>query len=97
MVYSFLHIVYDIYRCYTGQLPAHAIPLFRHVVFPVRCDAVQHILQTVKLVVVKHPDGTDGYLLRGNPAVGDVVLAHRAVTVRMDGAEVGIDRIRLFF
>ena len=26
-----------------------------------------------------------------------VVLAHRAVTVRMDGAEVGIDRIRLFF
>ena len=82
---------------FTGQLPAHAILLFRHVVFPVRCDAVQHILQTVKLVVVKHPDGTDGYLLRGNPAVGDVVLAHRAVTVRMDGAEVGIDRIRLFF
>lgn len=58
---------------------------------------VQHILQTVELVMVKHTDGTDGYLLRGNPAVGDVVLAHRAVTVRMDGTEVGIDRIRLFF
>ena len=31
-----------------------------------------------------------------NPAVGDVALAHSSVTVRMDGTEVGIDRIRLF-
>ena len=70
--------------------------MFRHVVFPVRCDAVQHILQAVELVMVKHTDGTDGYLLRGNPAVGDVALAQSSVTVRMDGTEVGIDRIRLF-
>lgn len=85
-----------IFRCYDGRLPAHTLPLFAHVIFPVRCYVVQHILQTVQLVVVKHTDGTDGYLLRGNPAVGDVVLAHRAVTVRMDGTEVGIDRFRLF-
>ena len=45
---------------------------------------VQHILQAVELVMVKHTDGTDGYLLRGNPAVCNIVLAHRAVTVRMD-------------
>ena len=57
---------------------------------------VQHILQAVELVMVKHTDGTDGYFLRGNPAVGDVVLAHLAVTVRMDRTEVGIDRFRLF-
>ena len=72
------------------------MPVFRHMVFPFRCDVVQHILQTVELVMVKHTDGVDGYLLRGNPAVGDVALAHRAVTVRMDGTEVGIDRFRLF-
>lgn len=86
-----------IFKCYNGRLPAHALPLFGHVILPVRRYVVQHILQTVELVMVKHTDGVDGYLLRGNPAVGDVVLAHRAVTVRMDGAEVGIDRIRLFF
>ena len=50
----------------------------------VRSDAVQHILQTVELVMVKHPDGIDGYHLRGNPAVCNIVLAHRAVTVSMD-------------
>ena len=85
------------FRCYTAQLSAHAIPVFRHVVFPVRCNVVQHILQAVKLVMVKHTDGIDGYLLRGNPAVGDVGLAHSSVTVRMDGTEVSIDRFRLFF
>lgn len=61
------------FRCYTAQLSAHAIPVFRHVVFPVRCDVVQHILQAVKLVMVKHTDGIDGYLLRGNPAVAMLV------------------------
>ena len=55
-----------------------------HMVFLVRSDAVQHILQTVELVMVKHTDGIDGYLLRGNPAVCNIVLAHRAVTVSMD-------------
>lgn len=54
-----------IFRCYDGRLPAHALPLFGHVIFPVRRYVVQHILQTVQLVVVKHTDGIDGYLLRG--------------------------------
>lgn len=84
MVCSFLHIVYDVYRCYTGQLPAHAVPVFRHMVFLVRSDAVQHILQMVELVMVKHTDCVNGYHLRGNPAVCNIVLAHRAVTVSMD-------------
>ena len=59
-------------------------------------NVVQHILQTVELVVVKHTDGVDGYLLRGNPAVGDVGFAHRAAAVRMDGTEVGVHRFCLF-
>ena len=58
---------------------------------------VQHVLQAVKLVMVKHTDCVNGYLLRGNFAVGDVRLVHRAVTVRMDGMQVGIDRLRLLF
>lgn len=86
-----------IFRCYDGRPPAHALPLFGHVILPVRRYVVQHILQTVQLVVVKHTDSIDGYLLRSNPAVGDVALAHSSVTVRMDGTEVGIDRFRLFF
>ena len=86
-----------IFRCYNGQLPAHALPLFGHVILPVRRYVVQHFLQTVELVTVKHTDGIDGYLLRGNPAVGDVSFAHRAAAVRMDGTEVGVHRFRLFF
>ena len=61
-----------IFRCYNGRLPAHALPLFGHVILPVRRYVVQHILQAVELVMVKHTDSVDGYLLRGNPAVGDV-------------------------
>ena len=85
-----------IFRCYNGRLPAHALPLFGHVILSVRRYVVQHILQTVELVMVEHTDGIDGYLLRGNPAVGDVSFVHRAA-VRMDGTEVGVYRFRLFF
>ena len=74
-----------IFRCYNGRLPAHALPLFGHVILPVRRYVVQHILQAVELVMVKHTDSVDGYLLRGNPAVGDVGLVHRAAAVRMNG------------
>ena len=56
----------------------------------------QHILQTAELVMVKHTDCVNGYHLCGNPTVGDVVLAHRAVAVRMDGTEVGVHCFRLF-
>ena len=68
--------------CYNGWLPAHALPLFGHIILSVRRYVVQHILQTVELVVVKHTDGVDGYLLRGNPAVGNVGFAHRAAAER---------------
>ena len=85
-----------IFRCYNGRRPAHALPLFGHVILPVRRYVVQHILQAVELVMVKHTDSVDGYLLRGNPAVGDVGLVHRAAAVRMDGTEVGVHRFRLF-
>ena len=86
-----------IFKCYNGRLPAYALPLFGHVILPVRRYVVQHILQTIELVMVKHTDGIDGYLLRGNPAVGNVGLAHRASAVRMDATEVGVHRFRLFF
>ena len=86
-----------IFRCYNGRLPTYALPLFGHVILPVRRYVVQHILQAVELVVVKHTDGVDGYLLRGNPAMGNVGLAHRAAAVRMNGTEVGVHRFRLFF
>ena len=39
-------------------------------IFPVRCYVVQHILQPVELVIVKHTDRADGYPLCGNPATG---------------------------
>lgn len=58
---------------------------------------VQHVLQVVELFMVKHTDCVNGYLLRGNFAVCDVRLVHRAVTVRMDGMQVGIDCLRLLF
>lgn len=86
-----------IFRCYNGRLPAHALPLFGHVILPVRRYVVQHILQTVELVMVEYTDSVYGYLLRGNPAVGNVGFAHRAAAVRMDGTEVGVHRFRLFF
>ena len=70
-----------IFRCYNGRLPAHALPLFGHVILPVRRYVVQHILQTVELVMVEYTDSVYGYLLRGNPAVGNVGFAHRAAAV----------------
>ena len=74
------------------------VTLVSYLPMPYPCSGIWYSLSAAMwFSTSKHPDGTDGYLLRGNPAVGDVVLAHRAVTVRMDGTEVGIDRIRLFF
>ena len=83
--------------CYIGHLSAQSVPTFRHIILPVCRYAVQHALQAVKLVMVKHTDGIDGYLLRCYPAVCDVRLAHRSVTVSMDGTEISIDRFRLLF
>ena len=64
-----------------SHIPAQACKLsvFRYV--------VQHVLQVVELFMVKHTDCVNGYLLRGNFAVCDVRLVHRAVTVRMDGMQ----------
>ena len=63
---------------YNGQLPAHALPLFGHIILPVCRYVVQHILHPVQLVMVKHSDGVDGYLLRGNPAVVNISFAQRS-------------------
>ena len=82
---------------YNGHLSAQSVTAFRHIILPVCRYAVQHILQAVKLVMVKHTDGIGGYLLCRNPAMFDVCLVHRSVTVRMDGTEVGIYRFRLLF
>lgn len=57
---------------------------------------VQYILQSVELFMVKQTDGIDGYLLRGNLPVCYGSSVHRSVTVRMNRAEVVIDRLRLF-
>ncbi|EYE52315.1 hypothetical protein M127_1797 [Bacteroides fragilis str. S6L5] len=70
--------------CYNGHLPAQAVFPFGHVILFVFRYVVQHVLQAVELVMVKHTDCVNGYLLRGNFAVCDVRLVHRAVTVRMD-------------
>ena len=83
--------------CYNGHLSAQTISTFRHIVFPVCRYAVQYVLQSVELVMVKHTDGVYRYPLCRYPAVFDVRFVHCSVTVRMDGTEVGIDRIRLFF
>ena len=83
--------------CYNGQLPAYALPLFGHIILPVRRYVVQHILHPVQLVMVKHSDGVNGYLLRGNPAVGNVGFTQRTASVSTDGTEIGVHRFRLFF
>lgn len=74
--------------CYFGHLSAPAISTLRHIILLVRRYAVQYVLQSVKLFMVKHTDGIDGYLLCRYPTVFDVCFIHRIVTIRHLGTEI---------
>ena len=75
----------------------HSASSLRHIILPVVCDMVKHVLQPVKLSAVQQTDGSDGNFLRSDTAVLAVLFRHAAVPVGMYTPQIVVHRLSLLF